>query len=485
LTPAAVPRRGRAGLPLAAAILVAAAVLRTVPLFTEFWYDEILAWRIAIHGASSPLDFLSGRLSETNHPLYSFFFRILGEQPRWEIYRTLSLAAGVATVWLMGAAARASGTAARLSAMFLGAFSSILVLYSTEARGYAPAMFFAVLAYRIGTREAEDAGRAARAAAFGAACALGFLSHPTFAVPWSGLLARSVSRAWREGTRGGGRRPWLRVASFHAFPLAAFLSVLAWTLSADGVGGDRTDVLGQALADFSAYAFGAPAGVLPAAAAGAAVLAAAAFALFLRWKAGDPDRAFFLFTVFLAPAGMAAAFSERPFYARYLLTAAPFLFLLLAGLAPALAARGRAAAAAGAVALVLFAAGNLRHLERLRQDGRGGYAEAFARMAAEAPPGGTATFTSNTDARCRLTLLFYERIGKTGGRVKYLELLPVRMGGETPDWLVFDPRIDRDVEPPAVIPLRRDLAFRKVGTFPSAPLSGFTWVLYRRVPAAR
>ena len=104
------------------------------------------------------------------------------------------------------------------------AFSYPMILYSSEARGYALAIFFALLAF-IALRAGDPARRGA-IPVFWLSVTLGFLSHLTFAHVYFALLAWSIARPLLR------REPFARglasAARWHAVPLlflAAFYAV--------------------------------------------------------------------------------------------------------------------------------------------------------------------------------------------------------------------------------------------------------------------
>lgn len=179
------------------AIVVVGAALRVPGLFTDFWLDEIWSLNIArsVHSASDVVFSATGRI-DNNHPLNTWFMYALGgEVRRWEIYRLPALACGIGSVIVAANAMWRRSRIEAITAALLIAFSYPLVFYSSEARGYAPAVFFALLAYDALMRYVDRATWA-RAIVFNLACVLGFLSHLTFvhfflaAMYWSVLRAR-------------------------------------------------------------------------------------------------------------------------------------------------------------------------------------------------------------------------------------------------------------------------------------------------------
>jgi len=149
-------------------------LLRLRGVFTDFWLDEIWGLRIAL-SAPSPLALITRIHQDTNHPLVSMVLWAIGPVLHWEWYRLLSLACGIGTIFLIR----------NPTYRVLAAFSFPLIVYSSEARGYAPAAFFLLVAYT--TR---------RRLLFGIAIILAILSHLSGVAVYLGFLA--VDRDWKK-----------------------------------------------------------------------------------------------------------------------------------------------------------------------------------------------------------------------------------------------------------------------------------------------
>ena len=150
-----------------------------------FWLDEIWTYYL-VSTAEGPWQIVFGIPHSNNHVLNSLFVWLMGEQSQWFLYRLLSLACGIATVWLIGAVASDHGNHARLFAMGLAAISLPLILYSGEARGYAPLLCFTLLAY-LNSPERSTSPSAMQIAMFWIASLLAILSHLTFSFVLAGI----------------------------------------------------------------------------------------------------------------------------------------------------------------------------------------------------------------------------------------------------------------------------------------------------------
>src|SRR5204862_1912632 len=155
------------------------ALLRLRGVFTDFWLDEIWGLRIAL-AAPSPLALITQIHQDTNHPLVSMFLYAIGPVRHWEWYRLLSLACGLGTIFLIR----------DRTYRILAALSFPLIVYSSEARGYAPAAFFLVVGYVLWKKNPIG---------FGVAIVLALLSHlSAFAVYLGFFSVDVVRRDWKK-----------------------------------------------------------------------------------------------------------------------------------------------------------------------------------------------------------------------------------------------------------------------------------------------
>jgi hypothetical protein len=135
---------------------VIAAIIRAAGLRGDFWFDEIWSWHIAMH-VHSALEVFTSPIArfDDNHPLNTLFMYFVGDCRAWQIYRLLPLVCGIGAVVLAVQCFEWGTTQSVFSAALLG-FSYPLIVYSSEARGYAPMLFFALLALYALRRGAES-----------------------------------------------------------------------------------------------------------------------------------------------------------------------------------------------------------------------------------------------------------------------------------------------------------------------------------------
>ncbi|NJO56335.1 MAG: hypothetical protein HC834_08365 [Rhodospirillales bacterium] len=166
---------------------------------------------------------------------------------------------GFGLVVLLGRLSRPHGKTAELATLLLAATSFPLVLYASEARGYAPALFFAVAAYAL-LLHGSGTSRWWPRLAFWAMSGLGILAHGSFVLAMPALLALGVAIELRAaGTEVGWSTvvlrtiawhgpPWLFAATFYVFFLRRVASgggpdVPKWQVGLDAVQGNRQSVI--------------------------------------------------------------------------------------------------------------------------------------------------------------------------------------------------------------------------------------------------
>src|SRR5580658_9020230 len=181
-----VPRPGdvkkksqRTGLIAAAiALLVVAAVVRIWAAQNDLWLDEI--WSIDLAGqVSSPWQLFYTIHSDNNHYLNALWIYFCGFEGDWPGYRIPSIVAGIGSVAVAGLIGLGRSRMNAIVAMLLIGFSYVLVLYSSEARGYSTLIFFSFLCYYFLDCHLQERRRW-MAVLFSFSACLGLLSHLEF-----------------------------------------------------------------------------------------------------------------------------------------------------------------------------------------------------------------------------------------------------------------------------------------------------------------
>ena len=466
LTPGA--KRWLAGL----CVLFVAA--RVWGLFTDFWLDEI--WALDVVGRiASPLDVFTRVHFDTNHWLYSLLLFGIGPREGWIAYRLPALAAGVASLPLVFAIARREGELAGGIGLLLAGSSFLLIEYSSEARGYALAVFFALGAFHA-LRRFFESGRASWCVAFNVCCALGLLSHLTFLFPYAGFLAWSIAE--------GLTRPFRpvaacrRIASCHAVPVLLYLALYLVDIRHIQHGGGPETSLAAVIGRLSALTLGLPDAPLLPQVAIALCAGIAAIGAWQLWKSGSREWVFYAVTLLVSPACIVMARAQDfPYWTeRHFLVCVPFLLLLLTVVLARVADSGRVGRAAAFSLLALYLAGNsVRTLEFLRF-GRGHYRDAVEYIFAHSSASDVSV-GSDHDFRNGMLLTYYGRYAPPGRRLVYFS--GDGWPREGPQWLIIHSTDESHVASPQHIVDGR-IKYVLSKQFPFSGVSGWHWDLYLR-----
>jgi hypothetical protein len=388
----------------------------------ELWLDEIWSFRLA-GLQSGPFAVITAIHHDNNHHLNSLYLYFVRESGSWILYRLHVIAAGTATVILAGIITKRAGDRAAVAAMLLSAASFPLVLYSTEARGYALAVFFAFLAIPLADRYFV-VGRAVWAVAFGVVSVLGLLSQLTFLHAYAGFV---VWTAYRVGLRPL-RRAVTAFASFHAVPIVS-LTALYWIdLRHMVVGGGPNLAASTVAARTLSLALGGPDdGPFRAVVVAAAIVLTAASILEVR-RSGSHMWVLFLVTIVVAPAVTFTFGGSHLLYERYFLVSMAFLLLASGWTAAAMARRSLPVAVVAAAAFMI---GNGARTAGLVRDGRGSYTPALTHIADRAVQH-PVTVGGDHDFRQGRLVEFYRRFVPAGQDIEYHQLFEWAVAG--PEW---------------------------------------------------
>jgi hypothetical protein len=457
-----------------AILSVSALLVRLYAATDNFWLDEIYNYYLAMDKVHAATDIFTG-IKVEHQFLVTLGMYLLGDQMNWMWYRLPSVITGTGSLALMALAGyRRMSTPALIGAIAVAAVSYPLVVYSSEARGYAPAAFFSLAmflfieAYWRNRRKAYLAG-------FWSSAVIAVLYHPTAVYVYCSLGLWSLVREQRQG--GGPVRIVRELALCHAVPLA----FMAWLYIAvmrhwGSVGGDILP-FARVIGDTMAVAIGLP--MREGFRTGALFLGSALIVsslLILAKLVRSDIWIFYLSTLFLTPALMLAIDSRSYLYVRYFVILFPFFYLMLGEAFDALARKyaGMRIVVIGACLLMLL--GNAVSTADFLRIGRGGYLDAVNYMAANTPRPDI-TVGGDHDFRNGYPISFYSRYLPKNRSMVYLR--HDRWPSEGPDWyLVHNTCSNEDFEPRDAVNVRGE-TYRLVESYPVLCLSGVAWHLYR------
>jgi hypothetical protein len=510
-TAAAAPRTVKNRLPWAVGlvcVLLAAATVRVLAGRDELWQDEIWSLLAFARSIKSPLDVFTLH-HDNNHYLITLWMYFVGAQQRdWFIYRIPSLVAGVGTVALAGLAARRWGDLAALTATIFTGASYTLIVYASEARGYALAGFFALAAY-LALERFLATRSAASNALFIVACALGFLAHLTFiqfyfgASLWS-LVACLRPRAMGVDRQSAARRaaapkrvvssmtsrhvPWafrralVDLLRLHVVPICTLAALYLLDVRAMRVGGGDDYVMRDVLLRTAGIAVGVATQsqvALFAAAILAGAVAAAALIALARER--SDVWIFFAATIFVAPALLLSFRRPTLLYERYFYLNILFFLLFASYLLSRLFQLGRLGRSSAIAALGAFLAGNLLLTGNLLHVGRGHYLDAL-RYIESGSSEPELHLAGDDEFDNKMYLVFYVAYLPEGSRITYHDFH--RPSADIPEWIVLHGQA-QPYEPPASLRIPGvDGTYALARIFPCAPLSGYNFAVYRRESAA-
>lgn len=468
-------------LAVSASLLVLAAVLRLLASRNDLWLDEVWSLNVA-HSVRLPLEIFTGQFLDNNHCLNTWLMYLLSSAGSDWLLRLPALVVSIGTVALAGLIVRqishhALGT---WVAILLTGSSYLMIHYGSEARGYALAGGFALLAWYAALRGLEHR-RWVWPILFWMAVTLGVLSHATYiAQAYAGLAVWTIARLKR--LQGSRRQAFGSAARWHAVPLLLML-IFYWVhLRHMEIGGGPRFTWHFVLGRLEAFTLGLPA--MPAWLGLSLVIAAVLLGLGL-WdlrRRGSDLWLLYAANCFVCPALLLVVRQPERLYERYFFVSTIFFLILMAQLCTAAIAR-RGAWRAVATALVAAGlVGNAVHTVRLIRDGRGQYAAALRYIYEHTTPvGGLIQVTSDHDFRNRVLVEHFAARLPADARIVYVSSQEVARTGA--EWMILHSRDESSPRQTAIAVGGRG-PYRFQRAYPSAPMSGFHWFLFKLDPEA-
>lgn len=461
------PKLDRCRLAATAVILLGSSII-ILCARGELWFDEVLSLQWA-KNAATPWQLLTLYRHDNNHLLNSLWIWLVGPGAPELLLRSFSIACGVATLVLLYLLAGLLSPRARLVPLILAAGSYALVLYSSEARGYAPALASSLGCLWIWLRH-DGRPTISSVPVFWALALAGLLSHPSI------VYVLAAIGCWQLGRKRaplGARLDDLR-AAFWWFSVPGLLAVVLFFAFFRGmdVAGGPTLPPAVIAAEFFCYGLGLPgSGNHPWATSATGVFLILA-ALVWGVHCIPGQRVFFAAALLVLPFVAYWVAGREYVYFRYFLVCLPPLFLLLGCLAErlwSLSGRGRFLVVLAVSAVLAI---QIPRLVELAGQGRGSCREALAMILRESK-GPTDVF-SDHDMMIGMVFEHYRVGSPEGSLLRYQTQWSMPSG--TCEWLLA-------VSPAGPVPETREIeghVFRHVETFYRARVSGADWILYRR-----
>ncbi len=458
-------------------------MLRVACSRNDLWLDEI--WSLALSRQLPSAWAVFRAMDDNNHPLNTLFLYLAGAPDSALVCRSFSVFTGTISIMLAGLVARAHSRAAfgngrdgannlaGVASAYLLGIAYIFVLYSSEARGYAPLICFSLLALY-----ALDRGQRSPSPGwifvYWGSCVLALLSHAeAFEVVIAGLGFTLFDNRGAVPVR----QRALKLGIWHAIPILAAAVYYLMFVRHLKVGGGPASGLFSTLAQLATFTFGAPSalsGVI-----GVVVLitvVTAGLLLLLRTRTSGLS---VLYACGIL-GGIVIQFF-RPKYVqlfpRYFLINGLFLVLLAALVIGQAWSRFPRLRIGLAALLVTAASVNGAWVFELLRFGRGEYGKALEFIGRNTSDSDV-SIGSDHDFRHVGVLAFYARRLQPGQRLKYYPAGKADMKG--PQWLILH-RLDGAAPPPTDQPGPLGAQYTYVARFRHAPLSGWDWFLYRNI----
>ena len=457
------PTRATAPLILSAFVVLAAVVVRVWAMNSPLWLDEVWSIRLA-QKAGSPAGVFQLH-HDNNHWLNTLVLYYLGPgRPSWA-YHLFPLATGVGTIVLGWTLARRWGAWEAFAAAVLLGGSEWMVEFSTDARGYAPAGFFALLCCVLFVRYASTPARRS-AAYFALSAVLGVLSHLTFLIVLGGSAASAAVTF--SGRRGwvGAVRPVVLLFAAPVFVLALLYAVDLKDMIRGGGPLTPADLPTRAAAMYLGLGVGRLAAVV-----GVVAWVWCGVQVFCLYRGKDMTWPLYATVLAFVPAFLFLWPRDKFLHPRYLYVAVPFLLLLLARtLGGWLRGSARAKVVAAGV-LTAFVVVNARPTATFIRLGRGDYRGAAAFILDHSAAPTVVVGSDHHPPSTYMVLDYYARGLRPGKRLAFMR--GTRWDGQWPQWIVSDEATGPTLTTAGGVPFVRRAVFPD-----GAVASGVGWTVY-------
>lgn len=460
-----------------AVITATAFLIRLKGIFTDFWLDEIWSFYFA-NMSSAPKEIINLR-HDNNHLLNTLFLYYIGIQKHWQIYRIPALISGSCSVALLGfMRAQRDKTEGVIAAWLIG-FSYFFILYSSEARGYAMAIFFSLLAFYAVDRY-QKKGEAYTIAIFVLSVVLGLLAHFTFLYFYLSILLWHGFKFIKAGER---KKLFFEMVKFHCVPLPFTLLLYFNNIRSMNIGGGPIYPLREVIPSTISLTLGGPEHGLGAQLICGLVALITLYEIYKLWQEGSDLWIFYLAIVLIVPAAILIVMKPTFVYPRYFVISVPFVLILCCRLLTRLHHAGRAPRILALLLLALFFVGNSIRVAAFLNDGRGHYLEAVKYIAAASGDKKTITVGSDQDFRNNLVLNFYSSYLPLEKNIKYVKL--DAWTPDEPEWVIRH-TLTVGQQPQPSFTGKNRVRYELQKSYPYSGISGFNWFVYRRAePAPR
>ena len=434
----------------------------------DLWLDEI--WSILfVETAKTPWEILSVYKNDSNHILNTIFLYLIGKQQNLLFYRMFAILSGIGSLVLLIKIASRWGHLESMFVLLLAGTSYPLILYFSEARGYAPAILFSLLSLYL-LHESHIRPGPVKLVLFWIVSILGFLAHLTFIIVFLSLVVYIIHYEFSVD-RTFIIKSW-QVVKYLSVPAVFIISFYFSYIRDIAIGGGpHVDKYAELVRGITCL-LGLPESLWF---AGLLIIALLlSFVAYMAYADKKPIWSFYLSVLIIVPAVVITVTNPAYFHFRYIIVCFPYYYLIVSFI---LAKTWRANKKITYVAVLiigLYIAGQSLRLWPLFQYGRGSYQAIISEMA-NASAANVIIVGSDNDFRNRAVLFFYARFLRGGKTIQYVDQASWSI--QPPEWLILH-SLDEFTEPEPLIKILTDRTYRLIKTEKFSGNSGFSWFLY-------
>lgn len=443
----------------------------------DLWLDEI--WSITYSWKCNTLrEIITQFRYDNNHLLNTFYLYLLDKQSSLYIYRLPAIISGIGSLYLLICIAGQKGHLEKLFVIFLAGISYPLILYFSEARGYAPAIFFALLSFLFLSKCIEKL-TPTRLCIFWSAATLGFLAHLSSVTVLLSLILLSCFQIIRQPCCR--HKKAADLAAIFLVPIMAVLALYMLFVRHMEIGGGPEYSYLQVLGKATTLMLGLPDGGIFNTVSSALFFITVFAATRALYRQKDPDCFFYPSILIISPSLLLITTRPEYLYFRYFIVCFPFFYLLLAYFLSHLYRSHPQTIFRGLILLVtaLIVAGNLSRIVPLLVYGRGNYRQAIAFIARNSSDK-ILKIGSDQDFKNKTILTYYMQFFPDY-RLDYIN--QDQWKTKQPDWLLFHSQ-DQQYSPYRQVRISATDLYQLQAAFRYGGISGWNWFVYQAGPYA-
>jgi hypothetical protein len=440
----------------------------------DLWIDEV--WSVLFAENAKTIFDVFNITHDNNHVLNTLFLHNIGPQENVFAYRALSVIAGIGSLILALKITRSWTDEADLITIAYIGFSYPLIVFFSEARGYALAIFFSLLAFHLVSKNFYKF-KLPELLLLWTTLILGFLSHATFVI----FLIALIFYVCIELLLTNKKSFTALSKMFVYFGLPVLFVVLFYLyFYFDIIIGKGTVISYQeTLATTLSLLFGLPGDVLSYNfLASAYVLIVLASIIFLI-KMKDRTWLFYLATLTFVPFFILVLTNYQYLQPRYFIVCFPFFYLMVINVFSHLFKISKHKYQYPALVLsFIFVFGQIGNISHLIHDGRGSFSSIMEHIVSNSE-NDEITISGDHDLRVGQMVMFYSRFIPEAFKIEYIKY--DERSGKQADWLILHAVKDKP-EYKQKLDILELGEYMFVSDYPTHSLSGLYYYLYYKAP---